>query len=443
MDALTLARIQFAANISFHILFPSLSIGLGWFLLFFKIKYTKTGDEAWFNAYKLWVKIFALCFALGVVSGIIMSLQFGTNWPGFMEKVGNVAGPLLAYEVLTAFFLEATFLGIMLYGFKKVSNRIHTLSIFLVALGTTLSAFWIIALNSWMQTPSGFVIIGNKIHPANWLEIIFNPSMPYKFLHMMLASFLTVAFLIAGISAYCSLRDRSTNTFHFHTLKASIYTAAVLIPLQIVIGDMHGLSSFEHQPAKIAAIEAIWEDEKGADFRVFAIPNEEKKKNDFEITIPHLSSILLTHKLDGEVRGMKSFPYHPPVAPVFFTFRIMIGIGVLMLLVAWTISFCLLKNNYLSTLKLKVLTYMTFSGWIAILAGWYTVEIGRQPWVVYNILLTKDAAAKTVSGGMIASSLTLYIVTYSSLVIFFILLIFYLARKSIYAGIELPKKEEV
>ncbi|WHQ46908.1 MAG: cytochrome ubiquinol oxidase subunit I [Candidatus Midichloria sp.] len=441
MDALTLARIQFAVNISFHILFPSLSIGLGWFLLFFKIKYTKTGDEEWFNAYKLWVKIFALCFALGVVSGITMSFQFGTNWPGFMEKVGNIAGPLLAYEILTAFFLEATFLGIMLYGFKRVSNRVHTLSIFLVAVGTTLSAFWIITLNSWMQTPSGFVIISNKIYAVSWFEIIFNPSMPYKFLHMMLASFLTVAFLIAGISAYCNLRDRSTSSFHFYTLKTSIYTAAILIPIQILIGDLHGLSSFEHQPAKMAAIEAIWEDEKGADFRVFAIPNEEKRKNDFEITIPHLSSILLTHKLDSKVKGIKSFAYYPPVALVFFAFRTMICIGLLMLLVSWTSSFCLLKNKHLSTLKLKALTYMTFSGWIALLAGWYTTEIGRQPWVVYNILLTKEAAAQTVTEGMIASSLTLYIVTYVSLVIFFILLVFYLARKSIYVGIELPKKD--
>ena len=431
MDALFLARIQFAANISFHILFPSISIGLAWFLLFFKIKHNKTGNEKWFNAYKLWVKIFALCFALGVVSGITMSFQFGTNWPGFMEKVGNIAGPLLAYEVLTAFFLEATFLGIMLYGLKKVPKLVHTLATFLVAVGTTLSAFWIIALNSWMHTPSGFKIIAGKIYADNWLKIIFNPSMPYRFCHMMLASFLTSTFLIAGVSAYCYLRNKSDENSYFYTLKTAIYTAAFLIPLQIFIGDLHGLNTFEYQPEKIAVMESVWENEKGAGFRLLAIPDEAKKNNSFEIVIPKVLSLLLTHKLDGEVVGLKNFTKHPPVVPIFYAFRIMLAVGFLMLFVSWFSSFKLLKSGKLSEINLKIIVWMTFSGWIAIIAGWYTTEIGRQPWLVQNILLTADAAAKTVTSSMIAYSLTFYLVTYAFLISFFVLLVFYLARQSL------------
>jgi len=431
MDALTLARIQFAANISFHILFPSISIGLIWFLLFFKIMYNRAKDKKWLDAYEFWVKIFALCFALGVVSGVTMSFQFGTNWPGFMNKVGNIAGPLLAYEVLTAFFLEATFLGIMLYGFKKVSSRVHTLSIILVAIGTTASAFWIIALNSWMQTPTGFIIKADKVYAVDWVKIVFNPSMIYKFSHMMIASFLTSAFLIAGISAYCCLRSKSQNMTHFYSMKLSVYTASLLILLQIIIGDLHGLNSFEHQPAKVAAMEGIWDTEKGAAFRLFAIPDESKKRNHFEILIPNLSSIILTHKLDGEIKGLKDFEYHPPVMPVFFAFRVMLGVGILMLLASWSSSFFLLKRKRLSTFNLKILVYMTFSGWIATLAGWYTAEIGRQPWLVYGILKTVEAQAKNIESGMVASSLILYLIIYVMLIISFIFIIFYLAKNSI------------
>ena len=427
MDALFLARLQFAANVSFHILFPSISIGLAWFLLFFKIQYNKTGNEEWFSAYKLWVKIFALCFALGVVSGITMSFQFGTNWPGFMEKVGNIAGPLLAYEVVTAFFLEATFLGIMLYGFKKVPNSVHNLATFLVATGTTLSAFWIIALNSWMQTPAGFKTINDKLYADNWLEIIFNPSMIYRFCHMMLASFLTSAFLIAGVSAYCYLKNKSNKK----SLKTAIYTAAFLIPVQIFIGDLHGLNTFKYQPEKIAAMESVWKNEKGAGFRFLAIPDEIKKDNRFEITIPKILSLLLTHELDGEVAGLKNFTHHPPVAPVFYAFRIMLVTGILMLFITWFSSFRLLKNGTLSEMNLKFIVWMTFSGWVATIAGWYTTEIGRQPWLVHNILLTADAAAKTVTSSMIAFSLMLYLITYIFLTIFFVLLVFHLARQSL------------
>ena len=314
LDPVILARIQFAANITFHILFPTISIAMGWVLLYFKARFNRSGDEAWMDAYGFWVKIFALTFALGVVSGITMSFQFGTNWPGFMQHVGNVAGPLLAYEVLTAFFLEATFLGIMLFGRAKVSNRVHTLATFLVAFGTTVSAFWIIVLNSWMQTPAGVEVIAGKVHVQSWLAVIFNPSMPYRLTHMLLASGLTVAFLVAGVSAYRWLRgDRAAAVAH--TLKTGVSLAALLIPLQVLVGDMHGLNTFQHQPAKLAAIEGVWHTERGAPLLLFALPDEATQSNRFEVGIPKLASLIITHHPDGEIRGLNEFPNaHPPVA---------------------------------------------------------------------------------------------------------------------------------
>lgn len=301
-DPIVLARIQFAANISFHILFPMITIALGWVLLFFKLRYTGTGEQKWMNAYKLWVKVFALTFALGVVSGITMSFQFGTNWPGFMERVGNIAGPLLAYEVLTAFFLEASFLGIMLFGFKRVGNRVHTLATFLVAFGTTLSAFWILALNSWLHTPAGFEMIDGQAHATDWMAIIFNPSFPYRLVHTMIASGLTVAFLIAGVSAYRWLRnDRGPSVIA--TLRTGLMLGAVLIPIQIVVGDLHGLNTLEHQPAKVAAMEGLWETRAGAPLVLFGIPDEDTRSNKFAIEIPKMASFILTHDPDGELKG--------------------------------------------------------------------------------------------------------------------------------------------
>jgi cytochrome d ubiquinol oxidase subunit I len=335
LDAFLLARIQFAANITFHILFPTISISLGWVLLYFKLRFVKSQDQFWMDAYQFWVKIFALTFALGVVSGITMSFQFGTNWPGYMQKVGNIAGPLLAYEVLTAFFLEATMLGVMLFARERVSETMHTVATLLVAGGTTLSAFWILALNSWMQTPAGFEMINGQAHVTSWLEVIFNPSFPYRLTHMLLASGLTVAFLVAGISAYRWLRDdRSAEVIA--SLKTGIYMAAMLIPLQIIAGDLHGLNTLEHQPAKLAAMEGIWKTEKGVPAVLFALPDEKAKENRYEIAVPKLASLYLTHSLDGEVKGLDQFEgKHPPVAPVFWAFRIMVGVGMLMLLVSW------------------------------------------------------------------------------------------------------------
>lgn len=432
MDPLILARIQFAANITFHILFPTITIALGWILFFFKIKYTTTKNSKWIEAYKFWVKIFALCFAIGVVSGVTMSFQFGTNWPGYMNTVGNVAGPLLAYEVLTAFFLEATFLAVMLFGMSRVSNAFHNVATFLVAFGTTLSAFWILVLNSWMQTPAGFEMINGQAFVNSWWEVIFNPSMPYRIIHMLMASGLTAAFLVAGVSAYRLLKnDRSEAVIS--ALKTGVYLAALLIPLQIFVGDAHGLNTLKHQPAKIAAVEGIWHTEKPAPLLLFAIPDKVNKTNHFEVKIPKLASLILTHDLNGEIKGLNEFENaHPPVAPVFYAFRIMVGIGFLMLLISWIAAFMIYKKQTVNNFMAKVLVAMTFSGWIALIAGWYVTEIGRQPYLVYGILKTADAVASpsVVSGGMIASTLAMYLSMYVLLIISFISVVFYLAKKS-------------
>lgn len=428
LDPVVLARIQFAANITFHILFPTISISLGWVLLFFKLRYGKTGDESWMAAYRVWVKIFALTFALGVVSGITMSFQFGTNWPGYMETVGNIAGPLLAYEVLTAFFLEATFLGIMLFGMRRVSNRTHTIATLLVAGGTTLSAFWILALNSWMQTPAGFEMIDGRAHVTSWLEVIFNPSFPYRLVHMLLASGLTVAFLLAGISAYRWLRgDRARDVVN--AMRTGVVLAAILIPLQIVAGDLHGLNTLHHQPAKIAAMEGIWKTEKGAPAVLFGIPNATTQSNDFEIAIPKLASLYLAHDLDGEIKGIDAFPdRHPPVAPLFFAFRIMVGVGLLMLAVSSLAAWQFRRRGEPSPWMARALVAMTFSGWVALVAGWYVTEIGRQPYLVYGVLTTAQAASK-VPATMIGSTLVMYLVLYLALIAAYISVVFHLARK--------------
>src|SRR3569832_449247 len=279
MDTLLLSRLQFAANISFHILFPTINIALCWFLLYFRVRGSRAKAEhakrEWEEAYYLWTKIFALTFALGVVTGITMSFQFGTNWPGFMQRAGNIAGPLLGYEVLTAFFLAATFLGIMLFGRNRVSGRVHLFATLMVAMGTTLSACWILSLNSWMQTPTGYTIVDGKFHADSWLAVIFNPSFPYRLMHKLLASTLTASFLIAGLTAF-QLRRGVTKSGTRHALRAGVIAAAVVIPLQMVAGDQHGLNTLEHQPAKIAAIEGIWHNEKSAPLALFGIPNEKE-----------------------------------------------------------------------------------------------------------------------------------------------------------------------
>jgi len=430
LDVFILSRMQFAANISFHILFPSITIALGWFLFYFKLRFNLSGHPVWMRIYRFWVKVFALTFALGVVSGITMSFQFGTNWPGFMENVGNIAGPLLGYEVLTAFFLEATFLGIMLFGFNRVPNWVHTTATLLVSVGTTLSAFWILVLNSWMQTPAGFELREGVVHATDWIAIIFNPSFPYRFVHVLLASGLTAAFLIAGLSAYRLLRGDNKQA-PFLALKTAVYVAAILIPLQIIAGDLHGLNTFEHQPAKVAAMEGVWDTKKGAPLLIFAVPDEENRKNHFEIAIPKLASLILTHELDGEIKGLNDFKgKHPPVGAVFYSFRIMLGVGILMLLVAWFASVQLLRKKTLQKNILWGLVGMTFSGWVATLAGWYVTEIGRQPYLVSGVLKTSEAVTDIAPSNVLFSFI-LYISVYGILLIAYLRTLFLMSRRAV------------
>jgi len=427
-EALLLARIQFGLNIGFHILFPSITIGLAWFLVYFRIRYERTREAAWLDTYRLWVKVFALSFAMGVVSGITMSFQFGTNWPGFMLAVGNIAGPLLAYEVLTAFFLEATFLGVMLFGMNRVSGRVHVLSTLMVAGGTTLSAFWILALNSWMHTPVGHVVTPeDELIAGSWLEVIFNPSFPLRFTHMLLASGITAAFLVAGLSAWRLLKARDDSSA-LVTLRFGARVAALLVPVQIVVGDLHGLNALEYQPAKIAAMEALWETRRGAPLVLFAIVDEETGTNNYAIEVPRLASLILTHDPDGEVLGIDEFgDDHPPVTPVFIAFRVMVGMGVLMLALSW-IGAWRLGRSPPSKALLWCFAAMTFSGWIAVLAGWITTEIGRQPWLVTGILRTAEAAGEA-SGAELGASLTGYVLIYTLLLLSYMVVIAHLARR--------------
>lgn len=424
-DALSLARAQFGLNIAFHILFPAINIALAWYLIGFRLKYARTQDARWLATYRLWVKIFALTFAMGVVSGITMSFQFGTNWPGYMLSVGNIAGPLLGYEVLTAFFLEATFLGVMLFGMQRVSTRVHLFAAVMVAVGTAISAFWILALNSWMQTPAGQVMDGDALIAGDWLQVIFNPSFPYRFTHMLLASGLTASFLVAGLSAWRLLKD-AADQGALQTLRAGALAAALLAPLQIFVGDLHGLNTLEHQPAKIAAVEAIWETQKGVPLVLFAIPNELAGRNDYALEVPRLASFVLRHDFDAEIQGLDAFaPDHPPVAPVFFAFRLMVGMGVLMLALAWFGAWRLRRGAPPRWL-LWGFAGMTFSGWVATLAGWIVTEMGRQPWLVTGILRTADAAGR-VAEASLGASFTGYALVYGVMLLAYMVVLTHMA----------------
>jgi len=377
-DGLLLARAQFGLNIAFHILFPTLTIALGWYLVGFRLKWLRSGERMWEQAYRFWTKVFALSFAMGVVSGITMSFQFGTNWPGYMNSVGNIAGPLLAYEVLTAFFLEATFLGVMLFGINRVPAWLHVLSTCLVAVGTTVSAFWILALNSWMQTPAGHARVDGALIAADWWAVIF---------------------------------------------------AAVLAPLQMLAGDQHGLNTLEHQPAKIAAMEALWKTERGMPLVLFAIPNTVQKRNDFAIEVPKLGSFVLRHDFDAEVKGLNEFePDTPPVAPLFFAFRAMVGIGVLMLLLSWTGAWFSRGGRLMPRWLLWGFAGFTFAGWAATLCGWVVTEIGRQPWLVTGVLRTADAVGK-VADAKLGASLTGYLAVYAGMLLAYIVVLTHLAGK--------------
>ncbi len=414
LDAVLLSRIQFAFVVSFHILFPAFTIGLASFLWMLEALYLWTKRTLYLELFRFWVKLFAVSFGLGVVSGIIMSYQFGTNWSRFSEIAGPVVGPLMQYEVITAFFMEAAFLGIMLFGWQRVGPKLHFFATSMVALGTLLSTFWIISTNSWMQTPAGFAIEGGRFVPVDWWKIVFNPSFPNRLVHMVLAAYLTTCFAVIGISAWQLWRGRAVE----HARKSfsmGLWFAAIVAPMQIAAGDLQGLAVLDQQPTKLAAIEGHWETRAGAPFVVFAVPNESEERNDYEVAIPKLGSIILLHDPNGTIRGLKEWPARdrPPVKIPFYAFRIMVGIGFAMLFVAAAGLFLRWrKRMYDNRWFLWACMAMTPSGFIAVLTGWYTAEVGRQPWVVYGYLRTADAVSP-VSATSVATSLATFFIVYT------------------------------
>lgn len=409
-----LSRIQFGFTITFHILFPSFSIGLAGFLVVLETLWLRTGDARYWRLLRFWVTVFALSFGMGVVSGIVLAYQFGTNWSGLMARAGQIMGPLLTYETLTAFFLEASFLGILLFGWKRVSPRTHFISTCMVALGTCVSAFWIMASNSWMQTPAGFVVRDGVFHPDDWWAIVFNPSFPLRFVHMLMAAYLSTAFVVAGVAAWYLIKDRFVPLAR-PMLALSLLMIVPLAPLQIVVGDLVGLIIRDHQPAKLAAMEAQWETDV-MPLRLFAWPDQDEARNRFEIGIPKLGSLITQHSLDAPVKGLREFAPQdrPQVSIVFWTFRVMVGIGFLMLAIAAVAVVLLLRKRlYSSRWFLRALIFATPLGFIAILAGWYTAEIGRQPYVIYNMMRTADAVSPVASSD-VALSLAAFFVIYSA-----------------------------
>ena len=413
LDAVMLARIQFGFTVAFHIIFPSFTIGLSAWIATLEGIWLKTGDERYHVLARFWTKIFAVSFAMGVVSGIVLSYQFGTNWSGFSEIVGNVVAPLIGYEVLTAFFLEATFLGIMLFGWNRVPKWLHFTACLAVAVGTLMSAFWILSANSWMHYPTGHVIRDGIAYPENWLHVIFNPTFPLRLTHMVIAAYLTTAIVILGVGARYLLTG-------IHVPYARIMVgmglglAIILAPLQVFVGDQHGLKTAKYQPAKLAAMEAHWDGSKPGDLVLFAIPDEENEKNDFEISIPNGASLIITHDINGLFPGLKDFKKEdrPPVLIPFFGFRVMVGIGVwFLILCAWG-AIRWWKGTLFDTGLYLTLAWWSWPlGFVAILAGWFTTEVGRQPWIATGVLRTADAASP-VSALQVAISLGLFVVVY-------------------------------
>ena len=409
LSAFDLARIQFAFTVSFHIIFPAITIGLASFLAVLEGLWLKTRNKDYLALFHFWSKIFAVNFAMGVVSGLVMAYQFGTNWSFFSDFAGSITGPLLTYEVLTAFFLEAGFLGVMLFGWNKVGEKLHFFATCMVALGTLMSTFWILASNSWMQTPQGFEIVNNQVVPVDWLAVIFNPSFPYRLAHMGVAAFLASAFFIAASASWHLLKGNKTSAMK-KMLSMSIWIILILAPIQALIGDMHGLNTLKHQPAKIAAIEGHWQNNPGeaTPLILFGIPDMDEEKTKYALQIPYLGSLILTHSLDKQVPALKEFPKddRPNSLIVFWSFRIMVGLGMLMILVGvWGTWLRYKKKLYQSNLFLRFTFLMAPSGLIAILAGWFTTEVGRQPWVVYGIQRTRDA---------VSISLLIFFIVYGS-----------------------------
>ncbi|AYY80805.1 cytochrome ubiquinol oxidase subunit I [Proteus vulgaris] len=417
LSAFDLARIQFAFTVSFHIIFPAITIGLASFLAVLEGLWLKTRNKDYLALFHFWSKIFAVNFAMGVVSGLVMAYQFGTNWSFFSDFAGSITGPLLTYEVLTAFFLEAGFLGVMLFGWNKVGEKLHFFATCMVALGTLMSTFWILASNSWMQTPQGFEIINNQVVPVDWIAVIFNPSFPYRLAHMGVAAFLASAFFIAASAAWHILKGHKTSAMK-KMLSMSLWMILILAPIQALIGDVHGLNTLKHQPAKIAAIEGHWENKPGeaTPLILFGMPDMDDEETKYKIEIPYLGSMILTHSLEKQVPALKEFPKEdrPNSLIVFWSFRIMVGLGMLMILVGvWGTWLRYKKKLYESKTFLRLTFLMAPSGLIAILAGWFTTEVGRQPWVVYGIQRTRDAVS--AHGEMHMSiSLLIFFVVYGS-----------------------------
>ena len=413
-DALFLARFQFAFTIAFHIIFPAFTIGVASYLAVLEGLYLKTRNPVYQQLFRYWVKIFAVAFGMGVVSGIVMSYQFGTNWSVFSDKAGPVIGPLMGYEVLTAFFLEAGFLGVMLFGMNKVGEKLHFFATLMVAVGTAISAFWILSVNSWMQTPAGYAMndVGQFV-VTDWFEVVFNPSFPYRLAHMLLAAYLTVAFVVGAVGAWHLLKDK-TNAAARKMFSMAMWMALIVAPLQVLVGDFHGLNTQEHQPSKVAAMEGHFHTEARAPLYLFGMPNEETAEVDYALKVPGLASIILKHDIDAEVTGLDQFPREdwPPVATVFWAFRIMVGVGMLMVLAGLWSGFQRLRGKlYDNKTLLRFSLFMGPMGFVAVIAGWIVTEVGRQPWVVYGLLRTADAASPIDKAG-VAGSLIAFIVVY-------------------------------
>ncbi|MBF5007098.1 cytochrome ubiquinol oxidase subunit I [Diaphorobacter caeni] len=415
LTALELARIQFGFTISFHIIFPAITIGLASYLAVLEGLWLWRKDPVYRDLYHFWSRIFAVNFAMGVVSGLVMAYQFGTNWSHYSAFAGSITGPLLAYEVLTAFFLEAGFLGVMLFGWHKVGPGLHFFSTVMVALGTLVSATWILASNSWMQTPQGFEIVNNVVVPVNWIEVIFNPSFPYRLAHMTMAAFISTALFVGASGAWHLLRGNDNPRVRT-MLSMALWMLLAATPLQIAIGDMHGLNTLKHQPAKVAAMEGHWENKpgEGVPLVLFGWPDMEAETTRNAVEVPRLGSLILTHSWDGQYQGLKEFAPEdrPNVLIVFWSFRVMVGLGMLMLLLAvlgawlrWR------KRLYGSRAFLRFATWMGPSGLIAVLAGWFTTEVGRQPWIVYGVMRTKDAVSNH-SAEVLGATLVIFVIAY-------------------------------
>lgn len=436
LDPLLLSRIQFAFVVSFHAIFPVFTIGLASYIAVLEALAYRTGNPIWTQLSQFWIRIFAVVFGMGVVSGIVMSFQFGTNWSNFSYASANFLGPVLSYEVITAFFLEAAFLGVLLFGRDKVPPGAHLMSAIMVAIGTFISSFWILSANSWMHTPAGVELRDGVFHVTSWLEAIFNPSFPYRFAHMALASFLTGGFVVAGVSAWYLLRKRAVEA-NRRALSMTLWLLLLIAPAQLVVGDLHGLNTLEHQPVKVAAMEGNWERREGAPLLLFALPDQDAQNNRFELGIPKLASLILTHELDGEIPGIADVPREeqPPVAIVFWSFRIMIAIGMLMIAFALYGFYLRLRGRlYDNRFFLRGLSWMIGLPFVAVLAGWFVTEVGRAPWLVHELMDHAAGLTPSLTGGMALFTLIGYIVVYA---VVFSAGLYYLTR-IVRAGMEEP-----